>query len=95
MSDTILYLEVTALNRVPSYKAGLVVVDIDDEPQEHNWKVPVKEFLEERAKIDLIKGFGEIKKAAEDLRIIPEIVRDCFLYSPGTLNSRTFLEPQL
>ena len=52
--------------------------------------------MEERAKIDLIEGFGEIKKAAEDLRIIHEIVRDCFLYSPGTLNSRTaFLEPQL
>ena len=73
-----------------------MVVDKDDEPQKDNWEVPVKEFLEERAKIHLIKGFGEIKKAAEDLRIIPEIVGDCFLYSPGTLNSRTaFLEPQL
>ena len=73
-----------------------MVVDIDNRPKKENCKVPVKEFLEARAKIHLIKGFGEIKKAAEDLRIIPEIVGDCFLYSPGTLNSRTaFLEPQL
>ena len=83
MPDPILYLKVTALNRGPSYGAGLVVVDIDDEPQKDNWEVPVKEFLEERAKIHLINGFGEIKKASEDFRIIPEIVRDC----PGTLKS--------
>ena len=73
-----------------------MVVDIDNKPKKENCKVPVKEFLEERAKIHLIKGFGEIKKAAEDFRIIPKIVRDCFLYNPRTLTSRTaFLEPQL